>query len=226
MSKLSLTFDNGPSAGITEVVLDALSKSGYTATFFLTGQQLLRPGSRAIAERARREGHRIGNHTFNHGEPLGNIREAGKARSEILAMAEALGDLAAEENFFRPNGRGKIGTHLLNREAVDVLLDMKATVVLWTIVLRDRQIESAGPDAWISGLKSEVLSRDWTVMVMHDRPAGHAAAEPVSYLPMFFEWLAQNKVDVVPDFPDGCVPIRRGMPQPNLKNYCNYMGPG
>src|SRR5215831_18045234 len=62
---LTLTFDNGPTPA-TPVVLDLLARHGIRSTFFLTGKQLAIPGMRVHAERAVREGHWIGNHTYSH----------------------------------------------------------------------------------------------------------------------------------------------------------------
>ena len=43
--KLTLTFDHGPTPGVTEHVLDAPRDRGLHATFFPTGSSLAVPGS-------------------------------------------------------------------------------------------------------------------------------------------------------------------------------------
>ena len=59
-----LTFDDGPFAGSTERVLDLLAQHQAQATFFVTGQQVERHPE--LTRRIRREGHRLGNHTYSH----------------------------------------------------------------------------------------------------------------------------------------------------------------
>lgn len=61
---MALTFDDGPSAGVTPRVLDILDAHGAKATFFVIGQRVA--GNGALLRRARAAGHEIGNHTWSH----------------------------------------------------------------------------------------------------------------------------------------------------------------
>lgn len=62
--KVVLTFDDGPSLIYTNQILDILEKHNVTATFFVLGKQAqLLP---QVIERAAKEGHLIGNHTYSH----------------------------------------------------------------------------------------------------------------------------------------------------------------
>jgi peptidoglycan/xylan/chitin deacetylase (PgdA/CDA1 family) len=58
-----LTFDDGPS-GMTEAILDILKKEGIHATFFVLGNQAEKYPH--IIKRIIREGHSLGNHSYNH----------------------------------------------------------------------------------------------------------------------------------------------------------------
>ena len=59
-----LTFDDGPTPGVTEWVLDTLEKFGAKATFFMVGKNAVNnPG---LVKRILLEGHSIGNHTYTH----------------------------------------------------------------------------------------------------------------------------------------------------------------
>ena len=61
---LYLTFDDGPHATATPFVLDELKKYNAKATFFCIGKNVAEhPG---IYRRIIEEGHRAGNHTYNH----------------------------------------------------------------------------------------------------------------------------------------------------------------
>jgi chitin deacetylase len=71
----ALTFDDGPGP-ITPDLLDVLQKAGVRATFFLLGRNIEEAPwcgdpakARALAVRAGREGHVIGNHTWSHFRP-------------------------------------------------------------------------------------------------------------------------------------------------------------
>jgi peptidoglycan-N-acetylglucosamine deacetylase len=62
-----LTFDDGPSRGATDTVLDILDRHQAKATFFLIGAKAKR--SHEMVRTLVAGGHRIGNHTFTHVDP-------------------------------------------------------------------------------------------------------------------------------------------------------------
>ncbi|NVO21027.1 MAG: polysaccharide deacetylase family protein [Bacteroidetes bacterium] len=61
---VALTFDDGPDSVCTAKILDILKKEDVKATFFVLGKKVrMYP---EIVKRECREGHLIGNHTFDH----------------------------------------------------------------------------------------------------------------------------------------------------------------
>ncbi|MBL1409111.1 polysaccharide deacetylase family protein [Sphingobacterium faecale] len=62
--KIYLTFDDGPIPEITPWILDVLQEHQVKATFFCVGENIVKHPE--IYQRLVQEGHRIGNHTFNH----------------------------------------------------------------------------------------------------------------------------------------------------------------
>lgn len=63
-NRIALTFDDGPTPGVTDLILDELKKRRVRATFFMVGSRVgLAP---ELARRVHAEGHEIGNHTFTH----------------------------------------------------------------------------------------------------------------------------------------------------------------
>jgi peptidoglycan-N-acetylglucosamine deacetylase len=82
--RIALTFDDGPDPDRTPALLDALAELGAPATFFLLGRQVEKHPE--LAARIAREGHEIGNHTYNH-RYLPLIR--GKSVERELAYADA-----------------------------------------------------------------------------------------------------------------------------------------
>lgn len=199
--KVTLTFDNGPTPGVTETVLDVLKARRIPATFFVIGNQIDKPGARAIVERASHDGHWIGNHTLTHGRPLGEEGGPAIVAREIGEAQDVLGPLAHPDRFFRPNGKGRFGNHLLSPAAVDYLCRGGFSCVLWTSVPRDWEADAA----WVERCLSDVKSRDWSVVVVHDLATG-----AMRDLPRLLDRLEEEGADIVQGFPDDCVPIRRG----------------
>lgn len=63
-NNIALTFDDGPHATLTPLLLDALKEKDAKATFFVMGVKVLK--HRTVLERAVAEGHEIANHVWNH----------------------------------------------------------------------------------------------------------------------------------------------------------------
>ncbi len=94
---VALTFDDGPTPGYTDRVLDILRQHNCHASFFLIGTQV-----RQYPELVRRitaEGHAIGNHTWDHdhhgvwhGESywLDQLQRTSAALADITGRAPAL----------------------------------------------------------------------------------------------------------------------------------------
>ena len=202
MKKLTLSFDNGPSAEVTPYVLDLLAERGFPASFFVCGKNLADPKLRALAERAKEHGHRIGNHTFSHTVQFGLSEDPSAPEQEIGRTQALLGDLASPEKLFRPyGGGGIIGSRLWNRTAVNYLCAGRYTCVLWNSVPRDWEDITGWPERALE----DIASKDWTLMVLHDLPTG-----AMQQLPRFLGQVAQTDVEIVADFPPECIPIYCG----------------
>jgi peptidoglycan-N-acetylglucosamine deacetylase len=200
--KLTLSFDNGPFPDVTPGVLDALARAGATATFFVCGKEAGDPGRRALLERIRAAGHRIGNHTQSHSVELGATSDPDAPRREIERAQAALGDFADEARLFRPYGAGGVlGPRLLSRAAVKHLCDGGYTCVLWNSVPRDWE----DPTGWPERALVDVRARPWTLLVLHDIPSGAMRA-----LPDFLARAADAGVELTAELPPACVPILRG----------------
>jgi peptidoglycan-N-acetylglucosamine deacetylase len=99
-----LTFDDGPEAGSTARVLDALKRECVQASFFLLGRSAL--AHPELARRELSEGHTVAHHTFSH--PLLDRMPIAAAEAEIdrgfTAVDSALygrSDRAPRTPFFR-----------------------------------------------------------------------------------------------------------------------------
>lgn len=201
--KVSLTFDNGPTLEVTPHVLSCLRARGLKATFFPLGKNLAQSHLMQLAEQAHAEGHRLGNHSYNHGTPFGMLAAPEEAREEILATDRLLGQLRGDERLFRPFGRARIGPHLLNHLAWDVLANFGFTCVTWNYIAREKD----QPDSWYHEALAACQARAWTVIVMHDLPT-----EAMRKLDQFLDGLIAAGAEFSLEFPADCVPMRRGVP--------------
>lgn len=196
---------------MTPRVLDVLNLAGIKTTFFVLGEKLADPKSRAVAKEAAAEGHWIGNHTKRHRVPLGIANDDVEVLSEILDTQALIGELAHPDRLFRPfGGGGALGQHLLNETAVRVLKEEKMTCVLWNAIPRDWE----DPRGWAETAIAQCLGQPWSLMVLHDLPTG-----AMGRLRIFIDRVLDHGGRFRQDFPPDCVPIRRGEVVGDLKPY-------
>jgi peptidoglycan/xylan/chitin deacetylase (PgdA/CDA1 family) len=199
LKKITLTFDNGPDPEVTPRVLDVLARHGIRTTFFVIGDKLR--DRRALCERAHREGHWIGNHTFNHLTPLGLSRFDGTPALEIEATQRLIGDLAHPLKLFRPfGGGGHLNRALLNRACRDHLVAQGYTCVLWNAVPRDWE----DPVGWVPEALRLCREIAWPLIVLHD-----IQTRAMEWLDEFLT-AARALGEFVQEFPPDCVPIVQG----------------
>jgi peptidoglycan-N-acetylglucosamine deacetylase len=202
MKRVTLSFDNGPTAGITERVLDVLSGRRIPATFFVVGERLAQPGCRELTARARSEGHWIGNHSMTHSVPLGEKPDEEYARREIDETQNLIGELAHADKLFRPmGGGGAIGPHLLSRAALRLLKAGKYTCVLWSSVPGDWKDQ----EGWVDRCVADIAAREWTTVVLHDV---ENACMP--RLVDFLDRIELLGVELRQEFPEDVVILRSG----------------
>ena len=150
--KVALTFDDGPHAFYTEMLLDGLKERGICATFFLIGKNI--EGNEEIVQRMQKEGHLIGNHTYHHvnlkqlsqKEAKQEIQKAGNKIYESTGICTA---------FVRP----PFGEWKKNLD-----LDMTMIPVSWNIDSLDWTTENT--EKIIKRVVKDVVEDD--IILMHD----------------------------------------------------------
>lgn len=209
MQPICLTFDNGPEPEVTPGVLEVLARRGLAATFFVVGGKLRE--SPALAERAKAEGHRIGNHTLTHGVPLGR-RSAAESVAEIAETDALMGALHGPDRLFRPNGGGgALGPHLLSAAALRHLKEHRHTIVLWNAVPGDFR----DPDGWPLTARGMIEAATAPVLlVLHDLPNG-----AMRHLDRFLGGLLDAGAAFTQEPPSSCVPLRRGVDLGDIARY-------
>jgi len=157
--RVLLTFDDGPSPGSTEAVLDLLRDHGLHAVFFVLGNRAARhPG---LVRRIVAEGHVLGNHSHDH--PRGTTLDRRGTRDQVRACQDVLREIGVPlPRWYRPpEGRLSLGALRAARE-------LGLVPVLWTREARDWAIrDSARAEAAGRSLAAAVRSRD--IVLLHDQ---------------------------------------------------------
>ena len=202
MKRVTLSFDNGPTPGVTDAVLDVLRGAGVRTTFFVIGEKLDDARASALMREAHAAGHWIGNHTLTHSIALGDRPDAAYAAHEIGETQRRIGAFSHPDKLFRPYGKsGLVGRHLFSKAAKSYLIDEGYCALLWTSVPGDWR----DPDGWVERCIADVCEQDWSVVVLHDVKSACLAE-----LPRLLERLSAVGVEWRQDFPESVVTTRGG----------------
>ena len=154
--KLYLTFDDGPHPTITPQVLEILKKFNAKATFFCIGNNVNK--YKETFELIKKEGHSVGNHTFNH--------ERGwktKTSDYIKSVKEA--DALIQSPLFRPpHGRIK-SSQIRTIKNLRILESQNLKIVAWTVISYDWDKSLSPEDCFNNVIKN---SDDGSIIVFHD----------------------------------------------------------
>ena len=144
-----LTFDDGPIPESTPYILDVLREYNVKATFFVVGDNVRKYPE--LLQRILDDGHRVGNHTYNH---IGSLRHYIITYMNNVEKCNAL----IHSNLFRPpHGWMWIGAYNLLRH--------KYKVVMWDLVTRDYSHMLNAFDV----LRNVVLyARNGSIITFHD----------------------------------------------------------
>ncbi len=139
-----LTFDDGPIPEATPFVLDTLARYGIKATFFVVGDNVHKYPE--LFHRIIAEGHRVGNHTYNHiggfrwlsRNYLRNTKKAHELMIEELTkmnttdsnQASIINQLLTAPLFRPPHG-------WMRPLQYQVIRRKKYHIIMWDLVTRD-----------------------------------------------------------------------------------------
>ncbi|HRH48454.1 MAG TPA: polysaccharide deacetylase family protein [Panacibacter sp.] len=159
---LYLTFDDGPHPTATPFVLDQLKQYNAKATFFCIGKNVVEQPR--IYQRILEEGHRVGNHTFNH---LNGWKTNDEAYLDNIFEAAKYID----SNLFRPPyGRiTKFQQKILsadNAQASNLKnRTSNFTIIMWTLLSGDFDVKLSPQRC----LQNVILnSKAGDIIVFHD----------------------------------------------------------
>lgn len=144
-----LTFDDGPTPELTPWVLDQLRANSARATFFLVGRNAAtHPG---LVERIRREGHTVGNHTWEHANGWRTSTEA------YVRSVERTQDRIGGRLFRPPYGRI---TRSQRRE-----LRGRFDIIMWDVLSGDFDATADGARCLRNVTRH---ARSGSIIVFHD----------------------------------------------------------
>ena len=149
---VALTFDDGPRADTTALLLDGLRQRDARATFFVIGQQI--PGNEDLIRRMADEGHQVGNHTYSHTR----LREAGDNTiiEEIQKTEVLLTEILGEGSYWL---RPPYGLVDYDRTAL-----METPMIYWSLDPEDWKLLDT--DKVVDAVLSQVQSGD--IVLLHD----------------------------------------------------------
>ena len=149
--KIYLSFDDGPHAVATPFVLDELKKVNAKASFFCIGKNVQQEP--AIYKQILMEGHRVGNHTFNH------LNGRTTDSTQYLKNVEQARDLIDSDLFRPPYGR------MSAFQIRNMIQKLHYKIVMWDVLSGDF-------DPRVDGRRAAdrviINSRPGSIVIFHD----------------------------------------------------------
>ena len=146
---LYLTFDDGPIPGLTEWVLDTLKHYEIKATFFCVGENITK--NQSVFNRIVKEGHSVGNHTFNH------IKGFKTRTADYLENTDKCELLTNSKLFRPPYGQ-------LKKSQYRNLLLKGYRIIMWDVISYD--YEKIKPETCLKNVTKNV--KNGSIILFHD----------------------------------------------------------
>ena len=148
--EIYLTFDDGPTLEVTNFVLEELKKHQAKATFFCIGENVKK--HQKIYLKIQKEGHSVGNHTFNH---LNGLLTKNNLYIENIQQASAY---IVSKLFRPPYGKLKSSqARLLQQEGYKI--------IMWDVLSGDFD-RSISPEKCLENVLKNTTNG--SIIVMHD----------------------------------------------------------
>lgn len=175
-----LSFDDGPTPGVTERVLEILDRYGVKATFFMLGEKAeMYP---ELVKKVRAAGHTIGNHTYSH------------LRGTHVSTRQYLADVERARHLLTPSEKGEYVK--LFRPPYGKMLPWQKwallrrgyTIWLWDVLTYDYDSRYSAED--IVGIVKR-YAREGSIILLHD--SEKSGERMLAALPKIVEELKRRK---------------------------------
>ena len=164
-----LTFDDGPSAAVTPLVLDVLKEENVKATFFVLGTNI--KNNPDILKRIYNEGHYIANHGYSHNyskiyKNAKNVLEEYEKTEKIIR--ETLNNKQYSSNLFRfPGGFTGGKYEKIKKEAGKLLNDNNISYIDWNVLTGDAEGANT-KEKILKNVEKHLKDKGNIVVLMHD----------------------------------------------------------
>jgi peptidoglycan-N-acetylglucosamine deacetylase len=166
---IAMTFDDGPNITLTPKLLDLLAAHHIKATFFVIGQNVA--DHPQVVQRAVREGHEIGNHSWSHPYLAKMSDEA--ARRELRRTDDAIKNATGTRPTLMRPPYGSITT----RQKRWINDEFGYQIILWDVDPLDWK--RPGPTTVCNRIVKE--TRPGSIVLSHDIHPGTIEAMPATF---------------------------------------------
>lgn len=151
-----LTFDDGPIPDVTTWVLDLLKEKNIKASFFSIGDNIRKHPE--IFSRIIKEGHTVGNHTFNHINGWKNTSDI-YTQNILKCNEEIEKHIKLERKLFRPPyGR-------ITPKQIKILKQKGYEIIMWELLSHDYSNHLSAQECYNNATKKV---RPGSIIVFHD----------------------------------------------------------
>jgi len=186
--RVAVTFDDGPTPGATDAILDELRDAGVAASFFVIGENVRRHPD--LLRRVHAEGHLVGNHSYNHSH-FGVVRRRPYWQREILETDAAIeATIGVRPAMYRPPCGVKTW------HTFDAIRETGHVMVNWS-----RRAIDGLPTTPQRIMRRFGNLRDAEILLLHDgvepNITGASRQATIDVLPMLLEQLRHEKLTPV-----------------------------
>ena len=169
-NEIYLTFDDGPTPELTEIIIEILAKKNVKATFFLVGNNVDKHPK--LYDLILENNHSVGNHTYNH-------LKGWKTPTNVYIQNIDKAKKIIDSHLFRPP-YGKMTLRQGHR------IQSHFKIIMWTLLTKDYD-SSISPEECLSRAK-KVKSGD--IVVFHDNVK--SSKNMLYALPLFIDYALEK----------------------------------
>ncbi|WP_432672091.1 polysaccharide deacetylase family protein [Flavobacterium sp. SM2513] len=180
-----LTFDDGPTDAVTEWTLAILKEYNAKATFFCIGENIAQ--NPELFTKVQKEGHAIGNHTYNHLNGWHSTNE--EYVNNIVLCEEVLQDFSIESNLGQKLYRPPYGK--VNPKQFKWLKKNGYKIIMWDILSADFDT-AISPEKCAENVLKNI--QPGSIIIFHD--SLKASKNLKHALPLTLKYLQENDFEM------------------------------